>query len=56
MSPGDTSVCKTKSEPTAEEVTAYRERDRLWCQALIEILELSEIAAVTKRVNELRPD
>ena len=32
----------------------YRERDRLWCLAACEILDISEIAKLTGRVNELR--
>ena len=33
-----------------------RDRDRIWCQALIELLDISDIARVTRRVNEIRPD
>ena len=32
----------------------YRDRDRLWCLAACEVLDISEIAKLTKRVNELR--
>ncbi len=33
---------------------ATKARDRLWCQAACEVLDIADIAKLTRRVNELR--
>ncbi len=38
------------------EALIVRDRDRLWCLAACEVLEISDIAKLTKRVNELREE
>jgi len=44
-------------ETPSEEHMAHRERDRLWCKALIEVLnDTRDIEAVVHRFNQLRSD
>ncbi len=43
-------------EHLSNETTAIRVRDRLWCLAACEVLDIADIAKLTTRFNKLRKE
>lgn len=47
----------TAPEPTAAAIeAAVRERDVLWCKALIAALDVDHLYVVARKFNDIRPD
>jgi hypothetical protein len=47
---------EVKTEPVAKTLHSLGERDKLWCAALLNTLDIKDVIEVLKTFNETRPD